>query len=90
MTSYNEWHEGSQIEPAAPTAAAAKGRYQDYEGAWGLHGAQAATAYLARTALWVQRFDLQAPLAEPAAVARILGAWPEQTSLVGRRTFRTR
>ncbi len=51
VTSYNEWGEGTQIEPAA-----ARRGYQSYEGAWGLHGAAASNAYLARTAYWARRF----------------------------------
>jgi hypothetical protein len=51
ITSYNEWHEGTQIEPAR----ADRRGYQSYEGAWGLSGAAAATAYLDRTAFWVRR-----------------------------------
>ena len=31
------------------------GGYESYEGAWGLHGRAAETAYLDRTAFWVQR-----------------------------------
>jgi glycoprotein endo-alpha-1,2-mannosidase len=47
ITSFNEWHEGTQIEPAARHA-----RYLDYDGAWGLTGRAAETAYLERTARW--------------------------------------
>ena len=51
ITSYNEWHEGTQLEPAR---AAAEG-YLSYDGAWGLRGSQAQRAYLDRTAYWVDR-----------------------------------
>ena len=88
VTSYNEWHEGSQIEPAATPAQGS--RYAGYDDAWGIRGAQAPTAYLARTALWVERFDPSPASATPVAVARILAAWPEQPSPPGRRIFRTR
>ncbi|HZQ02594.1 MAG TPA: hypothetical protein VFA88_01080 [Gaiellaceae bacterium] len=51
ITSFNEWHEGTQIEPAAPHAGALS-----YDGAWGLTGRAAETAYLDRTAYWSARF----------------------------------
>ena len=50
VTSYNEWGEGTQIEPAQ-----ARHGYVSYDGAWGLYGAAAQTAYLTRTAYWAAR-----------------------------------
>lgn len=49
ITSFNEWHEGTQIEPAAPKMVGDY-TYQDYssrEPAW----------YLDRTAHWVRRYE---------------------------------
>ena len=51
VTSYNEWGEGTQIEPAA-----ARPGYRGYDGAWGLSGIAAQNAYLTRTAYWAARF----------------------------------
>ncbi|WP_144124666.1 discoidin domain-containing protein [Catellatospora sichuanensis] len=55
ITSFNEWHEGSSIEPAHATPPAGFG-YQTFDGAYGLTGAAAETAYLTRTRYWATEF----------------------------------
>ncbi|GAA3846649.1 hypothetical protein GCM10022226_82850 [Sphaerisporangium flaviroseum] len=54
VTSFNEWHEGSVIEPAASTPPPGIG-YQTFNGAYGKTGAAAETAYLDRTRYWVDQ-----------------------------------
>ena len=50
ITSFNEWGEGTQIEPAS-----VHGGYASYDGAWGTTGTAASFAYLNRTAYWTAR-----------------------------------
>ena len=44
-------------EPAAPPARHGAYSYSSYDGAWGLGGEAAGTAYLDRTAYWVRVYD---------------------------------
>ena len=59
ITSYNEWHEGTQIEPARAHVDADGERYAGYDGAYGRRGKRAERAYLDRTAYWARRFRLR-------------------------------
>ena len=61
ITSFNEWHEGTQIEPAAPAGRHGRFRYLGYDGAYGLHGVAATTAYLTRTRYWSDVFRSTSP-----------------------------
>jgi hypothetical protein len=62
ITSFNEWHEGTQIEPADLPRRHGRFRYLSYDGAWGMHGAAAENAYLARTRYWADVLHSTSPL----------------------------
>jgi hypothetical protein len=62
ITSFNEWHEGTQIEPAALPKRRGAFRYLSYDGAWGLQGVRAEFAYLNRTRYWADLFRKTAPV----------------------------
>jgi Glycosyl hydrolase family 99 len=64
ITSFNEWQEGTQIEPATPLRLG-EYRYVSYDSAWGLHGAAAENAYLSRTAFWANLFRKAAAKPKP-------------------------
>jgi hypothetical protein len=63
ITSFNEWGEGTQIEPAA-----VRRGYATYDGAWGMSGGAADFAYLNRTLYWaVQARNLPATVAHSSS-----------------------
>ncbi|MBW3669013.1 MAG: hypothetical protein KY443_07340 [Actinobacteria bacterium] len=57
ITSYNEWHEGTTIEPAVPWCFPDGWCSPGYDGAYGRTGAAATTAYLDATAWWAAQFQ---------------------------------
>jgi hypothetical protein len=64
ITSYNEWHEGTQIEPARRQPPTIYAEYASYEGAYGLTGRAAERAYLVRTAHWTKTYRVAAAVAD--------------------------
>jgi hypothetical protein len=56
VTSFNEWHEGTQIEPARNTPPSGFG-YLTYLNAYGRTDATAELAYIDRTKYWVSQFS---------------------------------
>jgi len=56
ITSFNEWLEGTNIEPAT-IKSTSNYDYMNFEGAYGKTGTEAQTAYLNQTAYWIKRFE---------------------------------
>jgi glycoprotein endo-alpha-1,2-mannosidase len=66
ITSYNEWLEGTQIEPAR-----IQHGYKSYDRAWGLRGHPARRAYICRSAQWSALFrKISANASLPVRISR--------------------
>jgi hypothetical protein len=76
ITSFNEWHEGTQIEPATPKSIPGF-TYSSYEGAWGKTGADAELAYIDRTAYWIDRYEGQQLFATGLESGEPLESWQD-------------
>ena len=61
VVTFNEWHEGTQIEPAMPKCLSSTFCYANFDGAYGLMGQPATTAYLGRTRVWAARYRAASP-----------------------------
>jgi Glycosyl hydrolase family 99 len=55
IISFNEWHEGTQIEPAVREPQYPE-RYYSYDRSYGKTGVEAQTSYLNRTERWIEVF----------------------------------
>jgi glycoprotein endo-alpha-1,2-mannosidase len=64
VTSFNEWHEGSMIEPPTSTPPTVI-PYLTYNAAYGTNGTASENAYLDRTRYWVSTFDTIGPVTPP-------------------------
>jgi len=69
ITSYNEWHEGTQIEAARKRPKSVYGSYESYEGAYGRTGPIAERAYLVRTAYWTKTYRVAAAVTRALRLA---------------------
>lgn len=61
ILSFNEWHEGGQVEPAVPHVFSGNSQYpaytyQNYEGAYGKTATAAAMAYIDRSGYWSSQY----------------------------------
>jgi glycoprotein endo-alpha-1,2-mannosidase len=63
IISFNEWHEGTQIEPSIPITEG-RYRYLSYEGAYGKTGTTSHESYLRRARRWIDLF-MQLPAVDP-------------------------
>ncbi|WP_328646802.1 discoidin domain-containing protein [Amycolatopsis sp. NBC_00348] len=76
VTSFNEWHEGSIIEPArsSPPSSA----YETFAGAYGTSGAASETAYLDRTRYWASQLGGPPPASPNLAFGKAVSATGSQ------------
>jgi len=90
ITSYNEWHEGTQIEAAmtplsrslaGTSASPVTASYESYDGAYGMHGRPASRAYLLRTAFWTALYRGAVTAARAPSIARTTVAGGRESAL---------
>ncbi|MFI5588171.1 discoidin domain-containing protein [Amycolatopsis sp. NPDC051758] len=84
VTSFNEWHEGSIIEPARSSPPPFG--YETFAGAYGTSGAASETAYLDRTRYWASQLGLPSvnlALGKTASASGSQGGFPPGNAVDG-------